>query len=197
MAAAQKRREAILASAVSTFSKHGFRASTVKRLARDAGISEALLYRYFSSKEDLFDAVLKRLLKTVQPAMEGDGRETEPTDDRLFLIHLAHRVHAHFVENPEHLRLLYFAALQEHSLASKYFDLQVRPYYEAIISRTHEGQRNGLYRGVPPAAAARAFLGMLFHHVLVQALFQDAFLPTNDPSWAETFTDIYLNGIRR
>ncbi len=191
------RRDGIIRSAVNTFSHYGFQASTIKRLARDAKISEALVYKYFASKEELFDAVLNHLVETARPILPraGEASQLSSLNDLEFLTRLALRSRAHFRDHPEHLRLLYFAGLQGHSLASKYFERQVKHYYEAIIGRIEAGQRAGIYRDLPAVTGARAFLGMVSHHVLIQVLFKDPFLPANDDDWAATFADIFLKGI--
>ncbi len=47
-------RERILAAARRAFATSGFRGATVPDIAREAGISVGLIYRYFDSKEELF-----------------------------------------------------------------------------------------------------------------------------------------------
>lgn len=51
-----ERREKILEKAVELFAEHGFESST-RELARQLGITQPLLFRYFPSKEDLIQEV--------------------------------------------------------------------------------------------------------------------------------------------
>lgn len=53
-----ERREAILEKAINLFAEHGFESST-RELARQLGVTQPLLYRYFPSKEDLIREVYK------------------------------------------------------------------------------------------------------------------------------------------
>jgi len=53
-------REAILDSAMRRFARHGFECSGVREIAADAGVTAALVNRYFGSKEGLFAAVIER-----------------------------------------------------------------------------------------------------------------------------------------
>lgn len=55
-----ERRELILSQATRFFAEHGFEALT-RDLARRIGVSEALIYRYFPTKEDLIDKVYERV----------------------------------------------------------------------------------------------------------------------------------------
>lgn len=58
----QLRRECILRVASHIFSKEGYRASRVDDIAREAEVSKGLIYVFFSSKQGLFEAVLKQEL---------------------------------------------------------------------------------------------------------------------------------------
>ncbi len=57
--AAADRRQSILQTAIETFGGNGFKGTTIKALARRAGIAPGSVYNYFSSKEDLFRAALE------------------------------------------------------------------------------------------------------------------------------------------
>lgn len=51
-------RERILAAALAAFARGGFANTTMNEIARDAGMAVANLYRYFASKDELFDAAV-------------------------------------------------------------------------------------------------------------------------------------------
>jgi len=53
--------ETILAAAERAFLESGFGAVTMDRVAREAGASKATVYAYFTSKEELFGAVVARV----------------------------------------------------------------------------------------------------------------------------------------
>jgi AcrR family transcriptional regulator len=53
----EDRRLAIIQAALEVFSERGFHGTTTKALAKAAGVSEALLFRHFPSKEDLYAAL--------------------------------------------------------------------------------------------------------------------------------------------
>ncbi|HEV2812525.1 MAG TPA: TetR/AcrR family transcriptional regulator [Solirubrobacteraceae bacterium] len=70
-----ERRRQLLEQATALFATHGYDELSMAKLAREAGISKPLLYHYFPSKRDLFEAVLS------QAADEHLRRIT--TDDTL------------------------------------------------------------------------------------------------------------------
>ena len=53
-----ERRRQLLERATALFATHGYDELSMAKLAREAGISKPLLYHYFPSKRDLFEAVL-------------------------------------------------------------------------------------------------------------------------------------------
>jgi AcrR family transcriptional regulator len=53
-----KRRQAIIEAVKGVFAEKGFDGTTTRELAKAAGVSEALLYRYFPGKESLYVAML-------------------------------------------------------------------------------------------------------------------------------------------
>ena len=56
--AGEERRLQILAVAVSLFSQKGFRGTTTKEIATAAGVSEAMVFRHFATKQELYSAIL-------------------------------------------------------------------------------------------------------------------------------------------
>jgi AcrR family transcriptional regulator len=55
---AEERRQAVLDTACRVFSRSSYRGATTAEIAREAGISEPILYRHFGSKRDLYLACL-------------------------------------------------------------------------------------------------------------------------------------------
>lgn len=54
---AEERREAIVDAAVPLFAERGFDAVTTRDIAAAAGVSEALLYRHFGGKKEIYEAI--------------------------------------------------------------------------------------------------------------------------------------------
>ena len=64
-------REAILQSALAAFSRHGYDGIGVREIANEAGVTAALVNRYFGSKEELFAAAVERLFAD-RMLLDGD-----------------------------------------------------------------------------------------------------------------------------
>src|ERR1051326_5746444 len=55
---ADERRLQIAAVAMRLFSERGFRGTTTKEIAQAAGVSEAIIFRHFATKEELYTAII-------------------------------------------------------------------------------------------------------------------------------------------
>jgi AcrR family transcriptional regulator len=75
----EERRVAILDSALTVFSRRGYHASSIDDIAREAGVSKALIYEHFVSKQDLYAELLEQhagdLFSTLAEAISEAGRD--------------------------------------------------------------------------------------------------------------------------
>ncbi|NQV03376.1 MAG: helix-turn-helix transcriptional regulator [Bacteroidia bacterium] len=53
------KQEKILQSALELFAKDGFAATSTRKVAKHAGVSEGLIFRHFQNKEGLLEAIIK------------------------------------------------------------------------------------------------------------------------------------------
>ncbi|MFG2115240.1 TetR/AcrR family transcriptional regulator [Streptomyces sp. NPDC048718] len=79
-------RAALLAAARARFALAGYDATSVRDIARDAGVDATLIFRYFGSKERLFEEASR--LETETP---DAGAEPTPKDVPTRLLHAAMR----------------------------------------------------------------------------------------------------------
>ena len=84
------RREEILASAITVFATKSYQGTTVRDIAKEAGVSEALLYKYFPSKKALFLEAFERsnkyLFEKLQENLRSSKRPREMARE-LFLFY--------------------------------------------------------------------------------------------------------------
>ena len=197
--AGEERRLQILAVAVRLFSQKGFRGTTTKEIAQAAGVSEAMVFRHFATKEELYAAILDH------KACSGDRFEPEEMasdgiqrkDDRAVFESLALGALNHHEKDPEFQRLLLHSALEKHELAQMFFDKFVRRVYEFLGGYIRERQREGALIEMDPAIVVRCFVGMVMHHSLNNNLWDPSrrLVNISNESAARDFTDILLNGI--
>ena len=74
----QDRSDSILDAARTAFAEHGFEETSVAQIARLAGISDGLLYRYFRNKRDVLNEVLRRFYERTMIDLEAIAAQERP-----------------------------------------------------------------------------------------------------------------------
>jgi TetR/AcrR family transcriptional repressor of mexJK operon len=82
----------VLDVATEYFLQHGYRGASINAMARSSGISKESIYRYFSSKQQLFEAVIGRELIEYRRSLRGLDVTLRSSDLRLALITLAETI---------------------------------------------------------------------------------------------------------
>jgi AcrR family transcriptional regulator len=74
---AGERRQAVLDTACRVFTRSSYRGATTAEIAREAGISEPILYRHFGSKRDLYLACIEQAFAELCAVAE-EARRSDP-----------------------------------------------------------------------------------------------------------------------
>ncbi len=198
---AEERKLQILRVAVSLFSQRGFVGTTTKEIAQAAGVSEAMVFRHFATKQELYSAILDH------KACSGDSMNPEQMvaealkqkDDQGVFERLAVGALNHHELDPEFQRLLLHSALEGHELAEMFFEKFILRVYALLGGYIAERQRDGAMVKVDPAIVVRSFIGMIIHHSLNNNLWDPnrRLLKISNEEAAKHFTAILLNGISR
>jgi AcrR family transcriptional regulator len=113
----QERRESILRAARRVFAENGFRGTTTRALAEAAGVSEALLFKHFPSKEALYGAMLATYTGESDPDGFRDLMALPPSTATL--VRVVHSFYARLIEKrgqPPGVDDAILARLMAHSL---------------------------------------------------------------------------------
>lgn len=200
---ADLRREQILHTAVDLFSQRGFKGTTTKEIARAAGVSEAIIFRHFATKDELYGAILHA--KSCEDGLhkypwEGNAvlqEALQNKDDFGVFYNLAFQAMTNQQQDESFMRLLFYSALEEHELAERFFSEFVLQVYGFIGEYIRERQNDGAMRDVNPRIVVRAFLGMLIHHSLNNILWDKKrqLLDISNEEAARNFAEIVLRGV--
>jgi len=151
------RRQAVLETACAVFSRSSYRGATTAEIAREAGISEPILYRHFGSKRDLYLACLGHAWATFRE----EAREAIAADPVKCLGVVADR----YMAKGKRLRVvdLWIQALTEASedrvIAAALRD-QVREVHAFFADLIRDGQARGVvHPDRDPVAEAWIFVG--------------------------------------
>jgi AcrR family transcriptional regulator len=193
---APDRKKQLLEIAMKLFSDQGFDGTTTREIAEAAGVNEALIFRHFRTKEDLFWAVLSdrverrgrnRRIRELAKS-EGDFREV--------LVAIAETLLDRTDDDAAVTRLLFYSALRNRELSHRFFRTYGQEKFETLADHIRVGIAAGRLREVNPAIAARSFLGMIVYHYLVEEVFgvpHAQALSTRE--LAEELVSIFIEGI--
>ncbi len=192
----EDRRQQIIDVALELFARQGFNGTTTRQIAQRASVNEALIFRHFPHKEALYWAVIADKCRGTKGREELlrklEGREGV----RELFAWLAGEVLRRNREDRGRSRLLLYSALENHRLSQRFFRTHIAGYYELLADYIRARVREGVFRDVDPALAARGFLGMLFYHFLIQELFGGKRYHRFDPKKVSaTLTNIWLEGM--
>ena len=195
-AAATSTRESILQAAESLFAQRGFKGATTRELAARASTHEAILFRHFPSKEDLYRVVLERKLSRNRgAALDEMTRAVHDRDDRRFFAALGQGLLTRFEEDVAIPRLILHSALDGDEPAAAVAERQLRverPTLDYIETRMKEGA----FRKMDPEHAVCAFGAMLFGYIIRQHIVGMAAHRAHDrDAVVKSFVTIFLEGL--
>src|SRR3989442_9739242 len=199
--AGEERHLQILRVAMSLFSQRGFRGTTTKEIALAAGVSEAMVFRHFATKEELYSAVLdqKACLHDEMGPCQAVADAIARKDDRAVFEAMALDALNHHQQDPQFQRLLLHSALEEHELAQMFWEKFVRRVYRSLGAYIRQRQKDGAMIGIAPGVVVRAFIGMVVHHSLNNNLWdrERRLVRISNETAAREFTNILLAGIKK
>jgi AcrR family transcriptional regulator len=195
--AAEDRRQQILDVAVQLFSQKGFRGTTTKEIALAAGVNEAIIFRHFATKSDLYTAIMDRkaLSAEVQAMRNALNEAIEAGDDRQVFESLAFHMLEFHERDDTAMRLLLYSALEGHELADMIFRNHISKTHRQLAEYVKKRIAEGAFRRVDPMVAVRGFMGMIINQVMHKKFFErDGSQTPNltNRQAAEKFTDLFL-----
>ena len=119
------RRNQILAAATQVFAQKGFHQTTIRDIARQAGIADGTIYNYFANKNELLIAILDRLNESEKRPSELGAAAGQ--DFRTFFVtYLQHRLEL-LLANRQLFQALLPELLVNPLLHRRYFEQVIAP----------------------------------------------------------------------
>jgi len=157
-------RQFILERAVAEFAQHGYRGTTMERIAEVAEVSKGTLYNYFSNKRELFLTIIEwgsgRAREIIEEALKN---ETQSYEERI------RALVGHFMEFFETGRDIHRILMTEGNRVTLSgpgdLKMAIQPQYMQLITHLaefiHQGQEHGAFRQCDPQRAAIMALNMV------------------------------------
>jgi TetR/AcrR family transcriptional regulator len=187
---AEERKVLILEAALNVFAQKGFSGARTKEIAKEAGVSETLLFRHFDNKEKLYAEALHHLFAH-HPVVEEMEPAMRAGDDREVLYTIARHIMEHVGRDKRIVRLTFFSSLEGLKMAEH----ESTPILilEGYLARRVE---EGALRVKDPRLAARFFLFAVFLYVSDKHVhFVGEPLEISDEDAARALADMFMDGL--
>lgn len=194
----EERRNQIIEVSMDLFASRGFKATTTRAIAKAVGVSEAIIFRHFVTKNDLYDAIITYTIQKRQALWEQEQIDTEDADDlETLLRNYAYAYIRRNRQDPTFIRLMMYSALQEHKFRELFFEIYRSPHLMAIRKSIEDGIARGVYRQVNPQLTARSFLWTLLQYSINRFIAHSPAAPvSSDEEIVENLVSIFLHGLR-
>jgi AcrR family transcriptional regulator len=185
-------RLAIENAAIQLFLEQGYHATSMRQIAEHAGLALGGIYNHFSSKEELFEAIIldqhpyKRILPLI---LEAEGETGEELFGNAF-----HIVVKELGQQPEFINLMFIEIVEfkgKHGATMlREITPKVLPVFERLVKTKAD------LRVTHPAVLMRSFFGMVLSYFSTDMVISNSVIGKLMPKNAEdVYVDIFLHGI--
>ncbi len=167
----QESRDDILKAAMQLFAGRGFHETSMAEVAREAKVSKALIFWHFKTKEELFVAVLNRLL---EPYYIDFAEESRELDERAQLQRLIESYLLFVRDNANSVRFFLTRILHDDEVPDAVTG-QIRRLYEGyqslLVDLLRRAQAQGVCSSTLQPERAVSFLLSALNGFLLELLF--------------------------
>lgn len=195
---AEATKAAILDAAEEEFAQFGLSGAKTEAIAAKTGVTKAMIYYYFGSKEELYKAVIQRPAKDFVDAFGDLALETMPPEDALKLV--IKLAIAHEISHPHYGRVLLHEAMQNEG---RYFHLTGWTIpINRVVAVVERGIQEGCFRPVDPWLAMNHIMGICTFYFNTQANMRNVqpdfewFTPEAIDRFTESAIDMVLAGLK-
>jgi AcrR family transcriptional regulator len=185
-------RSAILQAAHDLFAEQGYHGTSMRQIAKQADLALGGLYHYFSSKEEVFEAVFlafhpyHEVLPLITAARGEDLEE---------LIQDAIRRMAQAVKGrPDFLNLMFIEMVEFQSAHAQQLFTGLFPQGSEILQRVVDSFPEQM-RPIPAPMVVRTFLGLFFGYYLTETTLAPGGPLEFQKDALQYFVDVFLHGI--
>ena len=185
-------RVAIEDAAIELFLENGYHATSMRQIAERAELALGGIYNHFSSKDELFQAIIldKHPYRKILPLiLEAEGETVED-----FLKNAAHVAIAELTSQPYYIKLMMIEIIEFNGKHGAKMIKEIAPKVLPIFEKVVKSRKD--LRVTHPAMLMRSFIGMVLSYLLTDIIISNSIIGKLMPKNAmDTYVDIYLHGI--
>ncbi len=191
-------KQKILIVSSALFSEHGYKGTSVRKIASQVGIRESAIYNHYKNKEEIFLEVAKDIFSSPFSFDDTDIRESA-MKGKVFLHKFAmqYKLITFDKKNENMFRILLIELLQNRGLREQFMS----DFHDKNVKILSEGffimMQNSLIRSGDPMIISYEFLSTLFYIRLQVTLLRFDSLSTNSLSTQfEKHVDFFWESIK-
>ncbi|HVN70420.1 MAG TPA: TetR/AcrR family transcriptional regulator [Desulfomonilia bacterium] len=186
------RRDRIIESALSIFAEKGFQEATISEISKAAGVSDATVYEYFKSKEELLFAIPQEITEISIKETEKVLPYLRGAESKLRAIVQSYVTT--YENNPEYANLIMLhLKTNRNFLKTKAFEV-VRDAARMLLACIQEGIVTGAFRKDTDPYLVRAIILGTIEHLCTRKHLQGQ--PENMLKQVDPMVDLILSGIK-
>lgn len=154
-------RSKLLKAGVAQFGKFGFAGTSIRKIADEAGVNHGSIKYHYSSKDDLWRAVVSYLYGLLEATVHQDEAQWKNMTPREQIINGTTNYIRFSAKHPELSRIIFFETMHESERLEWLTENFIRPFTSRAIARTALAQEQGVFASdVEP---------MHLHYILIAA----------------------------
>lgn len=191
---AEESHSEIVAAATRLFLEKGFKGTTTAEIAREAGVAEGTIFKYFATKKDLLlDVIRPKAAENIPNLMRGLGQMEPEEVLRRFL-----RLRFAIIQENAHLfRFMITEAQFQPEVREVLVETIIKPIQGMMKAVFERAQADGRFRNIPFLPSLRSFMGMVLAYDIFgdRNLFPEFAYETSIDEVVENILDLFLYGV--
>lgn len=165
---AEERRASIITVAKRLFAQNGFHGVSIDEIVKEVGVSPAILYRHFESKEELYQAVLQEFSATRESYVEAvvaDDIGFEQVLRGMTTVFVSS-----IMSHPDMLKMEMHSQLEGSEASQEFFLNRWKSFTDYIEYNLNELQAQGKIKPINAKAASLMYQGIIREILLLKCM---------------------------
>jgi len=189
----EERKSRILKAATKIFSEKGFSDATISEIAKAAEASDAFVYEYFNTKENLLFSIPREHMQTLHDNLEFHLRLIRGAVNKLHATLYMQLLY--YSEHPEFTAVLLLILKHNRKFIDTDAHKEIRDYLKIVDRCIKEGIESGeIHAGIDPYYLRATLIGSL-EHIVINWLLRGK--PENLMDAFEPLFEVCLNLIQK
>ena len=191
----KSRKDRIMEAALRIFAEKSFQEATISEISKEAGVSEATIYEYFGTKEDLLFAIPEKISNDTAKESHAVLPFIKDVEGRMRAILFSYV--QLYQNNPHYSALVLLQLMSNKRFRQTAAHEAIRRSAHSLLEIIREGIADGTFRSDANAYLIRSMLMGTIEHLFIHWHMQG--MPRREKSimdMLDPFLEIVLNGIR-